>query len=196
MSVLKDVYEPSDDTWLASKLLDYYRGSGLFKKLDVCVDMGSGTGFLGLYSLVKGICGRVVFIDINEKALANTSLNLALNNLVGRGLVLDSSTGLRDSIAGLVVANPPYLPGNPLDDLDKAFYTGPEGYEVVVEFIHEACRLLRVGGFLVLTYSSLSNTRVIEEEIAKCFKINRVESKRFFFEELRGLLLEKTGVHV
>ncbi|NAZ27318.1 MAG: methyltransferase [Thermogladius sp.] len=194
MSVLKDVYEPSDDTWLASKLLDYYRGSDLFRKLDVCVDMGSGTGFLGLYSLVKGICGRVIFIDINEKALVNTSLNLGLNKLGGRGLILDSSTGLRDSIAELVIANPPYLPGNPMDDLDKAFYTGPEGYEVVVEFIREACRLLRVGGFFILTYSSLSNTGVIEREIAKCFGINKVESKRFFFEELRGLLLEKSGV--
>ncbi|MGC9122250.1 MAG: methyltransferase, partial [Thermogladius sp.] len=110
------MYEPSDDTWLAASLLDSVKTSLRQRRLKACADIGSGTGFLGLYTLVAGICEKTVFVDVYDNALLNTRLNIDLNGLGPRGLVVSSTEGLRDSSLHLVVSNPPYLPGIPSNE--------------------------------------------------------------------------------
>ncbi|MGC9122194.1 MAG: methyltransferase, partial [Thermogladius sp.] len=70
-------------------------------------------------------------------------------------------------------------------------YAGARGFEVIVDVVREAHRLLVEGGLMVLVYSSLSNTEVVEGEISKYFNVREVKVKRFFFEELKGVVLEK-----
>ncbi|WP_440058944.1 methyltransferase [Thermogladius sp. 4427co] len=160
---------------------------------NLCVDIGSGTGFLGLYMLRKELCRRVVFIDVYEKPLSNTVFNIRLNRLEHKSIVLADTKGLGDSTVELVVSNPPYLPGVPGDGFEASIYTGPLGYEVILEILEEACRILVDRGLMILVYSTLSNTGVIEESVRKCFTIKISESRSFFYEEIKSVLLEKSG---
>ncbi|MGC9181514.1 methyltransferase [Thermogladius sp.] len=185
------MYEPSDDTWLAASLLGSVKTSLRQRRLKACADIGSGTGFLGLYTLVAGICEETVFVDVYDNALLNTRLNIDLNGLGSRGLVVSSTEGLRDSSLHLVVSNPPYLPGVPSNEYEASLYAGARGFEVIVDVVREAHRLLVEGGLMVLVYSSLSNTEVVEGEISRYFNVREVKVKRFFFEELKGVVLEK-----
>lgn len=181
LAVYNDVYEPSDDTWLLIETISTN------KHFSNCVDLGCGTGAVGLYLLSKNICSKTLFIDISQKALLNTIYNLKLNNYQHRGIaiLIDDSDFVEREYFDLVVANPPYLPGTPIDSYDYALVGGIEGYETVLKFIDLAHVLLRENGVLYLVYSSLSKPRIVEKYLsAKCFSIIRRNIKHFFFEDI------------
>ena len=177
------MYEPGDDTWLLIKSLEKLRG----KRYRVCLDLGSGTGVIGIFLLKNRICEKVFFIDISEYALENTIYNLIYNNLTGRGVVINNHSGdcFKEHIFDLVVSNPPYLPGVPKDLYDKALLSGPGGFETIISFIDSASKIIKSGGLFFLVYSSLSNPRVIEEYLSmRGFSIINKFSKHFFFEDI------------
>jgi release factor glutamine methyltransferase len=155
----------------------------------LCLDLGSGTGIIGIYLLKNNICQRVVFVDINEYALLNTQYNLYLNRLVDKGVVMDidNSYSLINNYFELVTANPPYLPGELRDIYDEALISGPRGYEKVLYFIDSAYSVLKCNGYLYLVYSSLSKPRIIEDYLSRFFSIRRRVSKHFFFEDIIGV---------
>ncbi len=178
-----NVYEPGDDTWLLISSLEKLRG----KKYRVCLDLGSGTGIVGIFLLKNNICERVFFIDINEYALENTLYNLTYNNLLGRGITINNYGGncFRENMFDLVVSNPPYLPGVPKDSYDKALLSGPSGFETIIDFIDSVSKVIKPSGLFFLVYSSLSNPRIIEEYLSmKGFSIINKFSKHFFFEDI------------
>ncbi len=138
----------------------------------------------------------MVFVDKNPQATYNTMINLEINELLDRGIVVQGSIMdgfLLDSVFDVVVANPPYLPGVPVDEYDEALLSGPLGYETVVLFIETASRILVNGGRLFLIFSSLSRPRYVMEALRENrFKILRVRKKHFFFEDIIGVEAEKT----
>ncbi|MCD6300998.1 MAG: methyltransferase [Staphylothermus sp.] len=183
MYVFTNVYEPSDDTWLLLESLEKLNG----RKYSVCLDLGSGTGIVGIFLLKSNICERVFFVDINEYALENTAYNIAYNNLWSRGIVIGNDSGecFKEHIFDLVVSNPPYLPGVPKDLYDKALLSGPKGFETITNFIDSVSKIIKRGGLFFLVYSSLSNPSVIEEYLSmKGFSIINKSSKHFFFEDI------------
>lgn len=137
-----------------------------------------------------------MFIDKNPSAVYNTMVNLAINRLLDRGIVVQGSVVdgfFLESVFDLVVANPPYLPGVPIDDYDEALLSGPLGYETVVLFIEIASRILVNGGRLFLVFSSLSRPRYVMDALGENgFRILRVRKKHFFFEDIIGVEAEKT----
>jgi len=152
-----------------------------------CVDLGCGSGILGLYALRKGYCRRVFFIDVAEDALDTVRVNTMLNNASQYSVIVASDKGdaLRESTADLVIANPPYLPSLAPDITDIATEGGRHGYEAVLGFIEASSRILKPGGILILVYSSLSSPRVVEEHLArKRFEIVKTLAKSLFFETL------------
>lgn len=84
----------------------------------------------------------------------------------------------------LVVANPPYLPGEPVNEYESSLLTGVFGYETIVSFIEAASRVLRGNGLLYLVYSSLSNVDIIESVLNKYFRVINKFSKKFFLEDI------------
>ncbi len=177
------MYEPGDDTWLLIESLEKLRG----EKYKVCLDLGSGTGIVGIFLLKNNICEKVFFIDINENALENTIYNLINNNLLGRGIAINNRSGncFKEHVFDLVVSNPPYLPGVPKDLYDKALLSGPSGFETIIDFIDSVSKIIKPGGLFFLVYSSLSDPRVIEEYLSmKGFSIINKFSKHFFFEDI------------
>jgi len=181
--ILENVYEPSDDTWLLLELLSGEIGN----RYDLCMDLGCGTGILGLYLLKNDVCRRVVFIDKNPYATLNTMINLIVNNVSHRGLIIhgdEAGEFLREGIFDLVVANPPYLPGESRDLLDEALISGIEGYEIVNLFIQYAYKTLKINGKLYIVYSTLSKPDVIEPLLNKYFNTYKWGTKRFFYETI------------
>ncbi|MEZ0393620.1 MAG: methyltransferase [Desulfurococcaceae archaeon] len=158
---------------------------------DICVDLGAGTGVLGAYASFHGICERVVLVDVNPLALENARANVIANKLEQRALVMGSSEFLRDEIADAVVANPPYLPGIPKDAYEEALLGGPEGWETVLYFVDEGRRLLKCGGTLYLVFSSLSRPWRVWERLREGFELVAERTKRYFYEELYGVIAKK-----
>ncbi len=159
------------------------------EKHNLCLDLGSGTGIIGIYLLKSNICQRVVFIDVNEYALLNTEYNLRLNRLRGNGVTMgiDHFNSLTNNYFELVTANPPYLPGESRSVYDEALISGPKGYERVLYFIDFAYNVLKCNGYLYLVYSSLSSPKIIEDHLSKFFNIRGRVSRHFFFEDIIGV---------
>uniref|UniRef100_A0A7C4D6C1 Methyltransferase n=1 Tax=Staphylothermus marinus TaxID=2280 RepID=A0A7C4D6C1_STAMA len=181
----ENVYEPSEDTWFLLDIIEKRLVGGKQRFVN-CIDLGCGTGVLGLYLLVNNICERVFFIDSSFVALENTFENILLNNVLNKSILIN--TDVADlkliNVFDLVVANPPYLPGKPSDLYDTALLTGINGFETIVSFIETSYRLLRKHGLLYLVYSSLSRINVVENTLNKKFKVINKFSKKFFLEEL------------
>lgn len=146
------------------------------------MDLGCGSGVLGLYALVKGYCRRVVFIDIQEDALQTTLNNIVLNGMLGRSIVVSSYPAFFKSTFDVVLANPPYLPGLNGRVEDETVEGGRYGFETLLYFIDAAFRALKRGGLLILVYSSLSNPEVIEKHLHGRFDKVAQISKRLFYE--------------
>jgi len=187
IAVFRDVYKPAEDTWFLIDVLDRLKEEKTALKHEVCLDLGCGTGILGIYLLSRGVCSLTLFLDINPLAIANTAFNLAINNLHHHALVVLSDAEEEAFVRGsvdLVVANPPYLPSDKRGPQDPALIGGSKGYEAVVQFIDFAAKVLRKGGILLITYSSLSNPKVVESHLIEDFIIRKKRVRRFFFEEL------------
>ena len=45
------------------------------------MDLGAGSGVLGIYTLLNKICKRVVFVNIDEDAVYTTKQNTEINNV-------------------------------------------------------------------------------------------------------------------
>lgn len=178
--VFNGVYEPSDDTWLLMDLIDPETIDG-----KVVVDVCSGSGILGLYAWITGDPEKIVFIDICKDAIQNINYNIRHLGLVGNYLVLGCNLldCLRDNSVGVVIANPPYLPGYREEYID--LYGGPRGYEVIVELIKGASRVLRGDGRLYIVFSTLSSEEVIMDYLSRYgFKVFRRITRHFFFEDI------------
>ena len=194
ISIYKDVYEPSNDTWLLLELLEKHSDVH-----DMCIETCAGTGVLGIYLLTSGKCRRIIFVDVNDKACISTLHNLELNNLLGKGVVLNSLSlkPVKEKCTDLIVFNPPYLPGKPRDLYDIGLIGGRRGYETIADIISDANSVLRFGGHIFFVYSSLTGRKKVVEILARNgFKIVRELRKHVFFEDIfavEAMLIEDKG---
>jgi len=159
--VLKNVYEPAEDTFLLAENL-------VVDQNDVVLDMGTGCGILGILAAKKA--KKVVAIDVNPHAVSCTQMNAKLNGVAGK---MDIRLGnLFEPMEGnekfnVIVFNAPYLPSERSEQktwIERAWAGGPSGMELVDQFISEAPRYLMEKGKIVLVQSTLSN---VDETIRK-----------------------------
>ena len=162
--VLKNVYEPAEDTFLLAKSL-------VVDQNDVVLDMGTGCGILGILAAKKA--KKVVATDVNPHAVSCTQMNAKLNEVTGK---MDIRLGnLFEPVEGnekfnVIVFNAPYLPSERSEQktwIERAWAGGPSGMELVDQFISEAPRYLMEKGKIVLVQSTLSN---VDETIRKLGK--------------------------
>jgi len=182
-----DTYRPSDDTWL---LLGVFENSGASG--DLCMDLGCGSGVLGIYSLLNKKCKRVIFVDVQEDAVKTTSFNIVLNGVEVFSIILQSDacyvSPFRERSVDIVLANPPYLPLQEDNSRDITIEGGIEGYEKILCFINMAASVLKPNGLFYLVYSSLSKPEIIQLHLEKLgFKIISSRSRNFFFESLTAI---------
>ncbi|ADB87265.1 HemK2/MTQ2 family protein methyltransferase [Saccharolobus islandicus] len=177
-------YEPSDDTDILLNLLKVGKGEKV-------LDMGSGSGILGIWSLIMG--GKVMFVDINPYATTSTLCSLKVNNLYNSSNYLgvlncDLLSCLRKYDFDVAIFNPPYLPVEEYNEwIGYSWSGGKDGSKVLVDFL----KTVKANRIYTL-YSSLSDEDRILYAINKGrFKISQKYEKVIGYERLIGLELVK-----
>ena len=114
------------------------------------LDMGTGSGVCALMAARRA--RRVVAVDINPAAVRCARLNSLLNRLDGRVEVRggDLFTAVAGERFDRVLFNPPFKPGAPRDDRDRAWRAG----DVAERFAAGLRAHLRPGGSALLLLSS------------------------------------------
>lgn len=121
LKVLKDVFHPGlfRSTKVFADWLDQQDLSG--KKV---LEIGSGSGLISLTAARKG--AYVTAVDVNPKAVANTSMNAKHNGLAIEVYQSDLFDNVADAGFDWILINPPYYPKEPANDYEKAWYCGEE----------------------------------------------------------------------
>lgn len=165
------VCPPGEDTiTLARTASRFPRGRAL--------DMGSGTGYIGIYLAKQGF--QIDATDISEEALRNTVKNARRNNVVINAYyssLFDQVNGAYD----LIVFNPPRIPqaGGFVNHVGSfvrrhrslvilslpfvKWFFGGERLSLIISFIRESHKHLRTGGRLLLHLSPEEIQRVGRE---------------------------------
>lgn len=166
-----EVYEPREDTYF---LLDHIKGI----RVDKALEVGVGTGIIAL-TLAK-TCKEVHGIDINPKAIEIARENARVNNIKNvKFWISDLFINVEEKY-DLIVFNPPYLPGEPKNELERSWSGGNGGREVIDKFLKEVRSYLRPNGKFLILVSSLNKPT----ELAKKYKLKVVKQEKLFFEEL------------
>ena len=122
------------------------------------LDMGCGTGIIGIYCLKKGV-KHVVFTDIEEVALINTKINLKKNNIQSKYDILHSN--LFEKITkkfDYVFANLPIL-----DEVwnSKAITNN------ILRFLENCKNYIKPGGKIYLSWASFADIQPLIKTLKK-----------------------------
>ncbi len=155
--VFNPVYTLSTDL-IIDTLSSKFRPKGIF------LEVGCGSGVITIY-VAKHLISNVKEVyacDISSKALLTTKFNAEVNEVINR-IKVSNCYELLPKLRGQVdfaVANPPYLPINPKDDLDIN-WCGGASLGIFKEVINELINSLRPGGEGLITASSLTNLNYV-----------------------------------
>jgi len=176
LGVLPSVYEPAEDSFLLAESVEVQNDSKV-------LDLGCGSGIQGINVLLKG-AGRVVFSDINPKALENAGGNVGKIGLLEKSEFLESD--LFDKISGkfdLVIFNPPYVHSE--GRKHKAVDGGEKGREVLDRFLERFPGYLKQKGKCFFLQSDLNGVGETEKKLSgRGLNSEIVARKRLFFEGL------------
>ena len=134
------------------------------------LDMGCGSGVLGLTLAAERPAWDVTLADVSPDALALARENAAL---LATGNVDFRHSDLFNAVDGVfdgIVANLPYVPDaertlltrEVLHDPALALFGGPDGLELIRRFIPAAFPRLKPGGWLVLEIGHDQASQVVE----------------------------------
>lgn len=147
------------------------------------LDMGCGSGVLGLTLAAERPTWQVTLADISEDALTLAKENAAALGIGNaRFLRSDLFSAVEGEFDG-IVANLPYVPESEraslslevMHDPALALFGGADGLEVIRRFIPEAFRRLRPGGWMVLEIGHDQASQV--EEILRSSGFADIEVK-------------------
>lgn len=172
----KSVYPPGQDSYLLLEAIAVVPVEG--KEV---LDMGTGSGILGLSCAMRG--ARVTLTDIDELAIQHL-LNAA--NVLGLKVEAKQSD-LFSNVNGrfdFVLFNPPYLPSETVEDW--TIDGGPTGTTLTKRFLHELPSHLKKDGAAFLLVSSLNDPPSILREYPQ-FRFSQMATRSLFFEELQVL---------
>lgn len=189
-----ETYKPSEDTFLILRNLKKYVRNKV-------LDMGCGSGILGIYSY--RYTKDVTFSDIDEDSILiskinfyinfieKTDINKAINNLnVVENYAKFVKSNLFENIDekfDVILFNPPYLPkiSNEENKVERWVSGGEIGSEIIEDFLYEAKDHINDNGIILLVFSSLSDPfRIIKKARELGYKYSLIDKEKFFFEEL------------
>jgi release factor glutamine methyltransferase len=192
----EDVYEPSEDSELASEMIsDYLSEIEENKdKLNV-LDLGTATGILGIFAAANMKAGKVTFADINPKAVKLAEIN-ARGNRGSEDVELsfvetDLFSKIHSDKYDLMIFNAPYLRSEENRKMDDRRWSGgKEGVELSIRFLESSVLHLKKDGRIILVLSSLSNIELLKENMDRLgLKTFKELKKHYFFEDILVWLL-------
>jgi len=131
-------------------------------------DLGTGSGILALAAARAG-ASTVMALDINPKAAWAAGENARLNGLGDRVTAVCSnlfSAVIPGPLFDVILSNPPYFPGEPLDLADRAWRSGPNHRDIVQLFI-QARERLAPGGRMYVLFSSRADLTLLGSMIER-----------------------------
>ena len=166
LSVGEGVFVPRPETEvLAQRALEHGRtlSEGERGESLRILDLGTGSGAIGLYLASHLLGASVTVTDISKTALAYVRANARKNGLGNisaiMGNLFEPFDADRDLLFDLIVSNPPYIPSRVIPRLEPevsryepkaALDGGTDGQEVIGRIIDEAPSFLREGAWLIL----------------------------------------------
>jgi methylase of polypeptide subunit release factors len=183
--VLKNVYNPAEDTWLTLKCA--LSVASRASHTHILVDVGSGTGVIGLSLALSSYADRIRYVvatDLNPCATINTLVNARLHGLAHLFDVAqcDNISCIRPTRSPvLIVYNTPYLPVND-EGLEALAWSG--GLLETLRTINMASSYAKP--CLVVCFSSLSGPedKVLEALRASGFSVVCKLVEHVFFEDI------------
>jgi release factor glutamine methyltransferase len=143
------VFRPRSDSWMLARTVRsrVRRGASV-------VDPFTGSGILAIAAAQAG--ARATAIDISRRAALATRINARLNGVELEVLRADSMAPLGARRFDMIVANPPYVPGEEIEPRGaaRAWEAGPDGRRFIDALCAEAPRRLNPGGHLLLIHSA------------------------------------------
>ena len=158
IATLPGVFRPPSDSWL---LVEAMRQNDLARGASV-LDVFTGSGVLAVAAALAG-ARDVTAVDISRRAVLTARLNARLNRVRVKALRGDIFEPVGQRRFDLVLANPPYVPGQS-DDLPargaaRAWEAGRDGRALLDRFCPAVAAHLTPGGRVLIVQSSLSGER-------------------------------------
>jgi len=177
------VYRPSDDTFL---MLDAISDFSFKDKRTL--DLGTGSGILGLFAATQGAI--VTLADVDEAAVRHAASAAQSLGVEVNAVVSDLFQNVHAQF-DVILFNPPYLPSTAT--VDTAIDGGKQGTALVDRFLRELPGKLKRDGTAFLLLSSLNDPSSLK---SKCdeFSFTLIRKRAFFFEELQVLRLRFRGI--
>lgn len=177
----RDVYEPSDDSFLLSRVMRDVVAPGLR-----VLEVGCGTGLVGLTAAKQG--AEVTLTDANPFAVELARHNAKENKVQVTVIETDLLEGLTGPF-DVVCFNPPYLPTAEDDvvegPLNLAFDGGLDGNQVVLRFVEQIGALPERPGAVYVIHSSLSDPAPLIAAMGELGYVgDEVAKESFFYETL------------
>ena len=141
------------------------------------LDMGCGSGVLGLTLAVERPNWDITLVDVSPDALALARENdEAMDTINTRFVESDLFNAVGSGFDG-IVANLPYVPESERATISRevthdpalALFSGPDGLDLIRRFIPEAFHRLKPGGWLVLEIGHDQASQVAEILKASAF---------------------------
>lgn len=155
-AVREGVFIPRQET---ETLIEVCAALGPFEQI---VELGPGTGVIGLSLLTRFPATQLFAVDLNESAVELTRENAERLGVSDRAEIVHGDAlevGLPS--CDLLVSNPPYVPGPTIDGLEPevrdhdprlALDGGDDGLDFIRAMMAPALEALRAGGWIALEH--------------------------------------------
>jgi len=150
------------------------------------LDMGTGSGIIGLFAARKG--AKVTAVDINPKAI-----DCATRNSIAAGLDIeyiesDLFSALSNRRFDVIAWNPPFFPKVSATLAESALYAG-KGYHVIARFARQSREHLSPEGKIVLVLSLDIEVEAVESIFRnEGFYVERTLTRTWGFREKMAVL--------
>ncbi|MHA1272925.1 MAG: HemK2/MTQ2 family protein methyltransferase [Promethearchaeota archaeon] len=201
----ENVYNPGEDSYLILDFIknninsEYFDGIHL-KDIKNILDMGTGTGIIAtMLAIIKKKSLKfnpsIYASDILDEAISLAKRNAELNSVRNEIVFIKSDlfTSFPSELRGIfdiIFFNPPYLPSIKSSEnvkLDFSWNGGRKGFEIFIEFLHQAKDYLNQKNNPRIYYicsSAVNLDRFYEIIEKKGFKNKNLDKKRVFMEEI------------
>jgi len=157
------------------------------------LDMGTGSGIIGLTAAQKG--ATVTAIDINPVAAQLATVNAQALQVAEKMRVLcgDLFTPIQDALPfDWIVFNPPFFPRPTTRALQAAYHAG-EDYATITRFLQQAKNFLAPAGRILLILSSDMNLFELQTMFDRQnYRVAHCEIKPHLFEQFYLVQLRST----
>jgi release factor glutamine methyltransferase len=184
---------------IVEKVLDWWKSQQFTSERVHILDLGCGSGCIGLSVISEIPKALLVGVDVSQKALEVARVNAENLGLLNRSSFVEASIDevdakgflkVHDDKFRIVVSNPPYIaPDDPtVDEAVKKFepslalFAGPTGFERIEAWLSSAVQVLHRPGICIFEVGIHQSPRVKE-----VFQSHKIFHKIEVLKDLSGI---------